>query len=57
MAPKSPPKGRTSIKGVRKKPREFKRTVVANDKKAHVVAFYETHGMKKTMESFHPGLS
>ncbi|KAE9015217.1 hypothetical protein PF011_g7725 [Phytophthora fragariae] len=58
MAPKAPPNGLTSIKGARKKPRGFKRTAVANDKKARVVAFYEkAHGMKKTMENFHPRLS
>ncbi|KAG1685518.1 hypothetical protein DVH05_020825 [Phytophthora capsici] len=56
MAPKTPPSGRTSIKGVSKMPRQFVRTAVDNVKKAHIIKFYRSHGMVATVDKFYPGL-
>ncbi|POM60406.1 hypothetical protein PHPALM_30736 [Phytophthora palmivora] len=57
MAPKSPPKGRTSIKGIHQKQCEFLRDGVINGKKAAIIKTYLDLGMDATVKKHFPSLS
>ncbi|POM68454.1 LOW QUALITY PROTEIN: hypothetical protein PHPALM_15386 [Phytophthora palmivora] len=57
MAPKQPPKGRVNIKGVHRKPKQFLRNSVSNDKKVRIIEYFRSHGMSATVAKFYPTIS